>query len=200
MARRQDHTPEVLRSLLLQEARSLIVSKGVRGLTARALAAKIGYAPGTIYNVFADMEALLLAVHGETLTALEETLKQTVAATSPGFARIAALAEAYCDFAAAQAPLWLALFATPHRGRLPRWYQLQLQQLFTILEAQLRLCLGQGGAESRRTARLLWACLHGITMLTLDGRLRGIGGSKTEELVAALLLPYQVEEPKEGRK
>ncbi len=191
MARRQDHTPEALRVLLLQAARSLIVAKGGRGLTARALAAKIGYTPGTIYNVFNDMEALLLAVHGETLAALGVTLQQTIASTPPGFTRIVALARSYCLFAEAQAPLWLALFATPHRGRLPRWYQHQLQALFTMLEEQLRLCLGQGVAESRRTARLLWACLHGITMLTLDGRLRGIGGSKTDELVTALLQPYQ---------
>jgi AcrR family transcriptional regulator len=191
MARRQDHTPEALRALLLQTARSLIVAKGVRGLTARALAAKIGYAPGTIYNVFADMDALLLAVHGETLAALGSALQQTIATTPPGFTRIQALAQTYCRFAETQAPLWLALFATPHRGRLPRWYQQQLQALFTLLEEQLRLCLGQGVAESRRTARLLWACLHGITMLTLDGRLRGIGGSKTDELVTALLQPYQ---------
>lgn len=191
MARRQDHTPEALRALLLQAARELITADGLRGLTARALAARVGYTPGTIYNVFADMDGLLLAVHGETLAALERVLRETLMVTPPGFQRITALAHGYCRFAEANAPLWLALFATPHRGRLPRWYQLQLQALFTLLEEQLRLCLGQGNAESRRTARLLWACLHGITMLTLDGRLRGIGGSKTDELVTALLQPYQ---------
>lgn len=191
MARRQDHTPEALRALLLQAARDIIAAKGLRGLTARALAARVGYTPGTIYNFFADMDALLLAVHCETLMALEKALRDKIAATPAGFGRITVLAQTYCRFAEAQAPLWLALFATPHRGRLPRWYQQQLQALFTLLEEQLRLCLGQGMAESRRTARLLWACLHGITMLTLDGRLRGIGGSKTDELVAALLQAYQ---------
>ncbi len=191
MARRQDHTPEALRALLLQAARELITVEGLRGLTARALAARVGYTPGTIYNVFADMDGLLLAVHGETLAGLAAMLDDVIATTPRGFARITALAQGYCRFAEANAPLWLALFATPHRGRLPRWYQLQLQALFTLLEEQLRLCLGQGVDESRRTARLLWACLHGITMLTLDGRLRGIGGSKTNELVTALLQPYQ---------
>lgn len=191
MARRQDHTPEALRALLLQAARDIITTKGRRGLTARALAARVGYTPGTIYNVFADMDGLLLAVHGETLAALERGLRETLAVMPPGFQRITALAQRYCRFAEAHAPLWLALFATPHRGRLPRWYQQQLQALFTLLEEQLRLCLGLGLAESRRTARLLWACLHGITMLTLDGRLRGIGGSRTDELVTALLQPYQ---------
>lgn len=200
MARRQDHTPEALRALLLQAARDIVTAKGLRGLTARALAARVGYTPGTIYNVFTDMDGLLLAVHGETLTALGAALKQTIAATPPGFARITALAQRYCRFAEDHVALWLALFATPHRGRLPRWYQQQLQALFTLLEEQLRLCLGHGVAESRRTARLLWACLHGITMLTLDGRLRGIGGSKTEELVTALLQPYQGEMSQVGRK
>lgn len=191
MARRHDHTPEALRALLLQATRAIITAKGGRGLTARALAARVGYAPGTIYNVFPDMDGLLLAVHGETLAALGAALQQTIVKTPSGFMRIQALAQTYCRFAEANAPLWLALFAAPHRGRLPRWYQQQLQALFTLLEEQLRLCLGQGVAESRRTARLLWACLHGITMLTLDGRLRGIGGSRTDELVTALLRPYQ---------
>ncbi len=191
MARRKDHTPDELRALIVQAARALVAQKGGAALTARALAARIGYAPGTIYNLFPDMDAVLLAVHGATLAGLQDELAAAVAATPADFSRIQALAQAYCAFAERHAPLWLAMFATPHRGRLPRWYRARLQSLFSLLEAELHACLKLGPAESRRTTRLLWAALHGITMLTLDGRLQAIGKSEARALVEALLAPYR---------
>lgn len=192
MARRKDHTSQELRDLLLTAAQQIIIKDGVSTLTARALAAKVGYAAGTIYNIFPDMEAVVLAVHGQTLGGLQRKLEEQVARVPVGVQRIHALAHAYCRYAADNPQLWLAVFASPRRGVLPRWYQRQLQALFRFIERHLRQCLGQGVAESRRTARLLWACLHGITLLMLDGRLHIIGRSEATAMVEALLRPYHL--------
>lgn len=195
MARRKDHTPEELRELIVQAACALVAVRGRGALTARNLAAKIGYAPGTIYNLFTDMDAVLLAVQGRTLADLQEYFARQTAATPPDFNRIVKLARAYGAFAQQQPRRWLALFAEPHQGKLPKWYQRQLDGIFTFIEAQLQQCLGQEAAASRQTARLLWACLHGITMLTLDGRLQAIGQSEADVLVDTLLQPYKTPAP-----
>ena len=191
MARRKDHTPEELRELIVQAACALVAMRGRGALTARNLAAKIGYAPGTIYNVFPDMDAVLLAVQGRTLADMQEHFVRQTATTPPDFDRIVKLARAYGAFAQQQPRRWLALFAQPHQGKLPKWYQRQLDCIFTFIESQLQLCLQQNPATSRHTARLLWACLHGITMLTLDGRLQAIGQSEADTMVDTLLLPYK---------
>ncbi len=191
MARRKDHTPEELRELIVQAAGTLVAMRGRDALTARNLAAKIGYAPGTIYNLYQDMDAVLLAVQGRTLAAMQDYFAHQVAATPPDFNRIVKLARAYGAFAQQQPRRWLALFAQPHHGKLPKWYQRQLDAIFAFIEAQLQQCLGQEAAASRQTARLLWACLHGITMLTLDGRLQAIGQSEADVLVDTLLQPYR---------
>ena len=190
MARRKDHTPQQLRQLVITAAHDLIVAHGLTALTARRLAARIGYTPGTLYNIFPDMDAVALAVHGVTLVEMQNYFARRIAPHPPGFARISALAHAYGEFAAASPRRWLALFAQPRTGRLPEWYRRQLRQLFAFIESHLQESLGQTAAESRRTARYLWACLHGIATLTLDGRLNAIGGSEAKPLIDTLLKPY----------
>jgi len=69
MARRSDHSREELHALILECARGIAEKKGLRGLTARRIAADIGYAPGTIYNLFANLDNLILQLRGNTLDA-----------------------------------------------------------------------------------------------------------------------------------
>jgi len=40
------------------------------------------------------------------------------------------------------------------------------------------------------SARLLWACMHGITVLTLDGRLNLVGIQKPHDMIDDLLHRY----------
>ena len=47
MARRSDHSREELYDLALSAAREIAEAEGLRGLTARRIAEKIGYTPGS---------------------------------------------------------------------------------------------------------------------------------------------------------
>ncbi len=67
MARRKDHSREELKDLILQAAWKIVGAEGYEGLTARRVAAEIGYAPGTIYNLFASMDDLCQQLCGRTL-------------------------------------------------------------------------------------------------------------------------------------
>src|ERR1700730_18090468 len=65
---------ESLKESLIAAAERTIVSQGLRSLRARTLADEVGCALGAIYNVFADLDDLVLAVNSRTLAALEREL------------------------------------------------------------------------------------------------------------------------------
>lgn len=199
MARRQDHTPDELRRLILNAAEKLIAANGLTALTARGLAREIGYAPGTIYNFFVDMDGLILAVNDLTLQRLQAHCLARLHGVRPGLARVQRLAHAYLDFARLHEMTWRALFATTGKTakNLPPEYRQHLTDLFRLIEVTLRESLAMPPAETARSARLLWASLHGITALEMDGRLALVdaptGKAMADDLVKKYLSPYRAQ-------
>ncbi len=76
MARRKDHTREELHGMALAEAWRIAEAEGLRGLTARRVAREIGYTVGTLYNVFTDLDDLVVQLIGRIFDALYEELKE----------------------------------------------------------------------------------------------------------------------------
>ena len=194
MARRKDHTPEQLKTLIRSAAEKLIYKKGLQGLTARALAQEIGYTPGTIYNTYQDMDALITDINYETLGRLYQFCQERVHDLPMDFSKVRALAYAYVDFAHKNQRAWESVFATTHKGdktpRLPKDYQQRILSLFEHIEITLKECLNFPSDRARITARLMWACLHGITVLTLDGRLKLVGVERPHAMIDDLLKHY----------
>ena len=56
MGRRSSHTAEELRELILDASTALISEGGLASLSAREVARRIGYSPGTLYNVFENLD------------------------------------------------------------------------------------------------------------------------------------------------
>lgn len=191
MARRKAHPTGQLKKIVLAAAERLLTRKGTKGLTARALAAAIGYAPGTIYNVYKDMDALLTELNYETLGRLYDFCRDRAMDAPANGRRVQALAHAYIDFAHENPHAWECLFAAPPKSgkasRVPKNYQQRLADLFALIESVLQECLGVPADEAAATARLLWACLHGIATLTLDGRLKRVGIEQPHDLIETML-------------
>jgi AcrR family transcriptional regulator len=192
MARRKDHTPDELKALILQSAEKIINTKGLEKLTARALALAVGYTPGTIYNLYKDMDAVVLDINFITLGRLHAFCQTRVQGMQPGFKKVKALAYAYVDFAHQNVRAWETLFAYTHKGktRPPKPYQQRVQDLFQLIAATLQECLKMPQAEAASSARLLWSCLHGITVLMLDGRINLVGVEQPHTMIDDLLEKY----------
>ena len=72
MARRADHTREELHRMALDAAREIVDAEGLRGIKARKIMDKIGYTVGTLYQLFDDLDDLIVHMNTETLDALYE--------------------------------------------------------------------------------------------------------------------------------
>jgi len=194
MARRKDHSPTELRQRIHDAAKLLIHHKGLKGLTARALAQRIGYTVGTLYNFYRDMDALITEVNFTTLQELYHYAKEKLNQAKPGYPSILALADAYIEFAMSHERSWRTLFIETNRsGRktaLPKNYQQCLSDLFTLIEETLQKNSKISSQEAAQAARLLWASLHGMTSLMLDGRLSLIGVTDPHAMIDDLLRRY----------
>ncbi|HEX9905687.1 MAG TPA: TetR/AcrR family transcriptional regulator [Propylenella sp.] len=171
-----------LRNALVRTAERTVRRKGLAALKARELAAEVGCALGAIYNVFPDLDALILVVNSRTLAAFQRYLarldSREGAAQRPGdhpaVARLMRLATAYFDFAVANQPRWRALFE--HRmggiGKVPSWYIEAQKPLFALLEEPLSKLRPELGQEQKvLLARNVFAAIHGIVDLGLNQKL-----------------------------
>lgn len=192
MGRRSSHTPQQLRELILASAEEIIESQGLAGLSAREIARRVGYSAGTIYNMFENLDDVILHVEARVLDALAERI--TVVADAPdGPDKLLLLARTYLSFTQEKPKLWNLLFEhhLPPGVDLPRWYQDKLEGLLAAVEQTLAPMFPPGNtAALQRSARVLWASVHGITSLATADKLSVVTSEAASRLIEDLVLTY----------
>lgn len=173
MARTAKHSRDELRDMALAAARAVIAEQGTRNITVRAVAARMGYSVGTIYNIFEGLEDLIAGLNAETLDALHEVLAR-VPVTGRPEVDLHALLDGYLDFVTANRRNWAMMFEArlPEAKAPPAWYLEKVAQVFTLLGRMLQPLFGaHEEAELTRAVRLLWIGMHGVWSLAADGKL-----------------------------
>ena len=192
MARRSDHSREEIKEMALNAALAILEKEGARGLTARKVAAAIGYTVGTLYLVFKNQQEMVLHLNALTLDDLNEWLELSSDRCLSDEPRdcLQNLAEAYIDYAAEKSARWNLLFDTvaEEGSEMPDWYLQRLGRLFGRVERMLSPLSAQHDAlEIERAARVLWASVHGICTLKIRHRLDLAGGQTTGEMAQMLI-------------
>lgn len=173
--RRQYHHGD-LRRALLDEALAMIRAEGVEGLTLREIGARLGVSRTALYRHFADKAALLEAVATEGFRRLREQLVAAWEERGRGPAGFEAMGAAYVGFAVANPSHYRVMFGRfvePEacRPELAREASGALQALVDALIALQRDGLARGD-DPATMARFVWAVVHGVAMLGIDGQLR----------------------------
>ncbi len=192
MGRRSSHTAEELRELILEASTSLIGEGGLASLSAREVARRIGYSPGTLYNVFENLDDLVLTIEGRLIDRLAAELDQ-VPQGGPPADRVLALGRSYLRFTAANPKLWNLLFEhhLPPGREIPAWYQQKLDGLMKRVEDAVEpLMTGAHPEDVKRSASVLWAGVHGITSLATADKLSIVNSDGAAPLVDLLIATY----------
>ena len=171
MARRKDHSHDQLHEMALDAAREIAEEEGFRGITARRIAKQIGYSPGTLYNVFENLEDLIVHLNVDTLDALYKVCSVAPAKEDPAEA-LKSLARIYIQFTDEHPRLWSLLFerSMPHGDQLPDWYLKKVRQLLGLVEDAIAPLFPSGREVERlHSARVIWTGLHGICSLSASG-------------------------------
>lgn len=192
MGRRSNHTPDELRELILQASTELIEQHGLSGLSAREIAKRIGYSPGTLYNVFADLDDLILTVESRLLDRLAVRLSQVPTVTD-AVQHLCDLAAAYLAFTQEKPRLWNLLFEhhMPSGWQVPASFIAKMEALLDEVEKAIAPLTGTSDVERhKRAARVLWASVHGISSLATAEKLSNVTPESASKLVDDLVRTY----------
>ncbi|MEL6115828.1 TetR-like C-terminal domain-containing protein [Photobacterium sp. SP02] len=173
MARRNDHTREELISMTLEQVKKFLSEHPHHELSLRKVAAMIGYVPSTLVNVFGNYNLLLLHAVAQTMDELfaeaEKQLQQSESTTDA----LRKLAYCYLNFAVDNPYRWQLIFQHTMNGEeLPEWQNERINNMINMLESLIRqLIPDQSETAVMEASRVLWAGVHGITLLTVDDKL-----------------------------
>lgn len=174
VARRSDHTKEELKQLIFEAAKEIIVKEGVDGLSARKLAAKIGYTPGTIYIFYKNIGDLILHINADTLDSFYGTLESAAQPNGTPEHALKEMCSAYIKYSYENNNLWRILFEQHYPRKeaegLPEWYTDKINKTFSLVEGVIKPVISNQSELSVQT-KVLWATMHGICMLALAGNM-----------------------------
>jgi AcrR family transcriptional regulator len=155
-----------LRAACLRAALELLEEDGAAGLSIRAVARRAGVAPSAPYRHYADRDALVSAVAAVGY----RELAQFLAAASPAPSTpedLAAVAVAYVQFALQRPSLFRVMFSEPcDRDNVER--VTATAAITEYVAGIVRTCFP--GADAESLAIALWALVHGLAFLHLDGK------------------------------
>lgn len=184
MARRNKHSLEEIKEMILDAAETIIINEGYSALTVRKIAMEIGYTVASIYMVFTNMADLALHIKANTIDELTGQLQQ-IPVTDPE-RQVAELAKAYLKFAAKNLNRWNMIFAQD--TEYPEWYRQKINLLFSLSEAQFALLAPDCSTQqSKLAARVLWSGVHGICTLSLTRELDAKSIEDVEDAVVLLV-------------
>lgn len=188
MGRRSLHSPEELRQLILNASRTIVESDGLSGLSAREIARLIGYSPGTLYNIFENLDDVLLTLQAQLLTDLVDAMKTVPAGGTPA-SRIDGLAEAFVDFALSNRQMWAVLSAhsPAESARRPLALHDTVNALIAIVaDALAPLMKGAQRSDVDLAARALWGGVHGLTAICVTSKGPTINAGNAQVYVRTL--------------
>lgn len=177
MSEKRAERREDLKGRLIEAATARIQTGGLKSLRARDVTADAGCALGALYNVFADLDDLIIHVNSATLKRLEVALGEALVGVTDPVETMKALALVYLGFARDNGTLWGALFEhrLPAAAKQPEWQQAEHEALIEHIVVPLAaLQPGMGEKELRVRARTLFAAVHGIVSISLEGRFVGV--------------------------
>jgi AcrR family transcriptional regulator len=155
------------RQQILDAARAMAEADGWTAVTSRGLADAIGYTQPVLYGHFPGgkteiMRTVALAGFAELAVATQAAM-----GGKTGPRAVAAVAEAYLDFAEAHPSLYEVMFQLPIDARFAQDdAETELRSGFNALGAAL------GTDDDGTATELLWSALHGMSLLERAGRMR----------------------------
>jgi AcrR family transcriptional regulator len=172
-----------LRAALLRAATELLEEGGATALSLRAVARRAGVSPAAPYRHYADREALVSAVAAVGYQELAERL----AAVHPEPAtaeQLAGVAVAYVQFALERPALFRIMFGEPcDRDNDERVVATAAVSLY--VRGIVERAFPQADADALTTA--VWALVHGLAFLHLDGKLDASSPEVVADRVAAAI-------------
>ena len=167
-----------LRRALVEQALRTIQTEGVRGLTLRGVGETLGVSRTALYRHFADKNALLAAVAREGFRTFRLELVDAWERGGRGRQAFEDMGLAYVRFAVANPSHYRVMFGGFIVGSADAALMQEAAGAFQALVDAITALQQQElmqADDPLQLARFIWALVHGVAMLVIDGQLRGPG-------------------------
>ena len=186
-----------LRAALVDAGAELARASGPDGVVLREVARRTGVSHNAAYRHFADRDELLAEIASLAAAQLEQAMQRRldgVRETDPAQrarARLRETGRAYVEFALSEPGLFTVAFCPietddPSSMSDAGPYLLLGQVLDELVEAGAVSPAGREGADVA-----CWAAVHGLSVLLLDGPLRGLPPADREAVLEKLLVTIE---------
>jgi len=177
-----------LRTQLIEATRDLVEEKGPDNFSVSEACRRAGVSTAAPYKHFKDKTEMLREVAAAGMVRQSEQMMAELAPHPDGtHARIVALGRVYIRFATTEPGVFRLMFtwsgATEEDEKL---YALG-DQKFSVVQMEVAKCHGRSEIteEDRQKAFMLWSFVHGLSFLSIDGKLsRGKMPTDLETLLA----------------
>ena len=191
MPRRLPHDHDEMRARAVAAARAMVARGGLPALTARAVAAELGCAVGSLYNLFIDLDDLVLHVAASVVDDLDRALFAEPLPADAG-AALTEVALRYVRFAAIEGRLWSMVFEhePAHDRPTPRRHLDRIAAMIGRVRAVAAPALGGDPARLAFDVEALWAAVHGVAALAQKHKLGFVTGTPAEDLARRLVAVF----------
>lgn len=161
-----------LRDALVRAARTILEKQGLAALSLRGAARAAGVSPAAPYHHFPDKHSLLDAVAVQGFDALTLAMDKRMAKKKDPSARLDASGVGYVVFALENPALFRLMFGGDEQQSSANACLMEARDLaYGVLQAAVAKTSPSGAAAPLVCLRL-WALVHGIATLILDGGIR----------------------------
>lgn len=190
MGRRSDHSRDEIREMAINAAAKIVETDGFQSLTARKVAAKIGYTVGTLYHVFRNFDDLVIHLNAQTIDEMAVLIQKKVGKKRNPEVRIRTMSDVYVKYATDHPDRWRLVFEhqAPRGLPTPELMKVRRDVMFEMVADNLReLSPNHIPQEVAHTATALWSGIHGICILALTGKLYLGGAFSMAKLIDTLI-------------
>jgi AcrR family transcriptional regulator len=178
-----------LRDALVRAGRTILEKDGLAALSLRRVARSAGVSTAAPYHHFPDKQALLNAIATQGFDALTSAMETRMAEETDPNARLDASGVGYVAFAVENPALFRLMFGAREQ-ELSRNAALMKagERAYAVLQAAAA-ATSPDGAASPLVCLRLWALVHGIAKLLLEGGVKpaDYGLTSSEALTVCLL-------------
>jgi len=183
---------DALRKKLIDLGEARIIRGGIEEINARALAKEAGCAVGAIYNVFGDLNDLVMAVNGRTFKRLGNHVVDAVKSspTEDPVDVLVTMGHAYLSFAQGNTFAWRTLFDLEMSTEqdVPEWYLTEMEKLLALIAKPLMGVYPDLPREDViLMTRGLFSSIHGIVLLGLEKRISAVPVQELEKMISLIL-------------
>lgn len=168
-----------LRAELVAAVRELVEEHGPDGFSVAEAARRAGVSSAAPYKHFRDRAEILRAVAADGMDVLRAAMLAAAGRHPPGsLAAVAAIGQAYVDFARAGPGLFRLVFGLTEGHDAAPELEDKGRGCFEVVAAAVARRLGRPGpdAEVLRLSYMLWTAVHGHAFLTIDRKADAIAG------------------------